>query len=138
MPEKTTPDTAYSNDHNSLKGVRILIAEDEDSSFRIIDKLLSDKGINVIRAVNGKEAVELVNKCSGLQLVVMDIKMPIMNGIEASREIRRIKPELPIIATSAFTMPGDKQVFKEAGCVDFIPKPIKEDLLFEKLNQYIN
>jgi CheY-like chemotaxis protein len=87
--------------------------------------------------VNGKEAVDIVSSNTGIQLVLMDIKMPVMNGIQATKEIKQIRPELPVIATSAFAMPGDKQIFKDAGCEDYLSKPVKADLLISLIRKYI-
>jgi len=70
-------------------------------------------------------------------MVLMDIKMPIMDGNEATRQIKKIKPQLPIIAQTAHAMSGDKEKIIMVGCDDYIAKPIQEDLLFEIINKYI-
>lgn len=121
----------------TLTGIKILVAEDEDSSYRVIDKIFNEHEISILRAVNGKEAVDIVSSNMNIHLVLMDIKMPVMNGIQATKEIKQIRPELPVIATSAFAMPGDKQVFKDAGCEDYIPKPVKADLLISIIKKYL-
>lgn len=129
-----------SNNHEStrnFKGIKILVAEDEDSSFKVIDRILNEYGIDTIRAVNGKEAVDLVLTIPDIRLVFMDIKMPVMNGIEATRIIKKHNSLLPVIATTAFAMPGDRQVFKEAGCDDYLSKPLKVDLLFDIVGKYL-
>lgn len=122
----------------TLKGIRILVAEDEDSSFRVVDKIFSEQEIQSIRAINGKEAVEIIESNPDIKLVLMDIKMPVMNGIEATRIIKKIKPDMPVIATSAFAMPGDRQIFKEAGCNDYISKPVKAEVLLTLIKRYID
>lgn len=120
-----------------LAGIKILVAEDEDSSYKIINKIFSEHDIDILRAVNGKEAVDIVSSNPNIQLVLMDIKMPVMNGIQATKEIKQIRPELPVIATSAFAMPGDKQIFKDAGCEDYLSKPVKADLLISLIRRYV-
>ena len=63
--------------------------------------------------------------------------MPVKNGVEATREIRLFKPNLPIIATTAFAIPGDREVFLKAGCDDYIPKPLKSEILIEMVNKFV-
>lgn len=135
-------DPAHTYKQNSLMidkidGINILVADDEDSGFRIFERILNEEGINTIRAVNGREAVDLALSKNDIQIIIMDIKMPVLNGIEASRIIHKSKPQLPIIATSAFAMPGDRRLFIEAGCIDYIPKPIKADVLLSMVKNYI-
>lgn len=117
--------------------IRILIAEDEDSNYRYIEKLLSKVGFQLLRAKNGYEAVEFARAYNDIDLILMDIKMPVKNGVEATREIRLFKPNLPIIATTAFAIPGDREVFLKAGCDDYIPKPLKSDTLIDMVNKFV-
>ena len=117
--------------------IKILIAEDEDSNYRYIEKLLSKVGYNLLRAKNGYEAVEFARAYNDIDLILMDIKMPVKNGVEATREIRLFKPNLPIIATTAFAIPGDREVFLKAGCDDYIPKPLKSEILIEMVNKFV-
>lgn len=117
--------------------IKILIAEDEDSNYRYIEKLLSKVGYRLLRARNGYEAVEFARIYNDIDLILMDIKMPVKNGVEATREIRLFKPNLPIIATTAFAIPGDRDVFLKAGCDDYIPKPIKSEVLIEMVNRFV-
>jgi CheY-like chemotaxis protein len=117
--------------------IRILIAEDEDSNYRYIEKLLSKIGYQLLRARNGYEAVEFARINNDIDLILMDIKMPVKNGVEATREIRLFKPNLPIIATTAFAIPGDRDVFLKAGCDEYIPKPIKSEVLIDMVNKFV-
>lgn len=117
--------------------IKILIAEDEDSNYRYIEKLLSNIGYRLLRAKNGYEAVEFARIYNDIDLILMDIKMPVKNGVEATREIRLFKPNLPIIATTAFAIPGDRDIFLKAGCDEYIPKPIKSDVLIEMVNRFV-
>ena len=117
---------------------RILIAEDEDYNSRMLSLVLQKTKVNIIYAPNGKEAIEQCKVNKDINLVLMDIKMPVLNGLEATKEIRRFNEHLPIIAFSAYAMPSDQQQAQQAGCTDFIAKPIKTDALLKKLNYYLN
>ncbi|MDO9274301.1 MAG: response regulator [Lutibacter sp.] len=115
----------------------ILVAEDEDFNFMLIEELLSDSNMNILRAKTGVEAIDLFKLNPQIALVLMDIKMPIMNGIEATKEIRKFTPTLPIIAQTAYSTPFDKEKMAEAGCNDILIKPFnKEDLIF-KINEFL-
>lgn len=122
----------------SAGGPLVLIAEDEDSNYTVLNMLLEKKlKARVIRAVNGQEAVDHVRKNSKIQLVLMDIKMPVMDGFEATRLIKALRPEVPVIAITAYGLSGDEQRALDAGCNDYLAKPIQTALLFEKINKLI-
>jgi len=115
----------------------VLIAEDEDSNFYVLELLLRQMDVSaVIRAANGVEAVELAEKRDDIGLILMDIKMPEMDGLEATKLIKATKPKLPIIAITAFAMSGDEHRIKEVGCDDYMSKPISMKKLIEKLKQF--
>jgi CheY-like chemotaxis protein len=130
-------DNTQNSDLTNFNGIKILVAEDEDSNYRYIEKLLSKAGFDILRANNGYEAVEYARIYDDIDLILMDIKMPVKNGVEATREIKLFKPQIPIIATTAFAIPGDRDVFLKAGCDDYIPKPIKSSLLIELVNKFV-
>ncbi|HKI88976.1 MAG TPA: response regulator, partial [Draconibacterium sp.] len=115
----------------------ILIAEDEMSNFQLLKVLLNFTRANILWAQNGKKAVELCMKNSNINLVLMDLKMPEMGGMEATKEIKKIFPNLPVIAQTAYTLNGDYQKAREAGCDDYIEKPIQKKKLFNILSNYI-
>ena len=96
---------------------RILVAEDNDSNFLLMNFILKNN-YEIIRAINGKDAVEHPD------LILMDMKMPVMGGIEATRLIRVTYPDLPIIAVTANAFDSDRQNALEAGCNDFLAKPV--------------
>lgn len=127
----------HDSDYTNHNGIKILVAEDEDSNYRYIEKLLSKAGFEILRANNGYEAVEYARIYDDIDLILMDIKMPVKNGVEATREIKLFKPQIPIIATTAFAIPGDRDVFLKAGCDDYIPKPIKSTTLIDLVDKYI-
>lgn len=118
----------------------ILVAEDEEVNYLYIEALfeeITDRNIILHHAINGKEAVDLCLN-NEIDLVLMDIKMPIMGGLEASEKIKAKFPHLPIIALTAYSAEPDRQLALKHGCDDFISKPINEKKLFEMLNQFIS
>ncbi|MCD4773341.1 MAG: PAS domain S-box protein, partial [Bacteroidales bacterium] len=120
-----------------LTGKTILVAEDEESNFMLLRKILELENINIIRAVNGKQAVKKFKEIKEIDLILMDIKMPVMNGYEATVEIRKIS-DVPIFALSAFTAIIDREEAKNHGCNDFIGKPIRREVLLEKIGDILD
>ena len=112
------------------EGKTFLVAEDEEDNFRYIEVALALSNASLIWARDGKEAVEVFKKVSNIDLVLMDIKMPLMDGYSATREIKNICRHVPVIAQTAYAMSEEKEKSKMAGCDDYIAKPIGyEDLL---------
>ena len=121
-----------------IEGKTILIAEDEPSNFHILEILLGKTKSKLIWARNGQEAIDLFKKNKEtIDIVLMDIQMPIKNGLVATKEIKQIKSDVPILAQTAYALSGDKERFLKAGCDDYISKPIEKDLLFEKIGGLI-
>jgi PAS domain S-box-containing protein len=104
--------------------ITILIAEDDEFNYLYMQSVMKSIGCKHIHAVNGAEAVEKCKQNPDINLILMDIKMPVMNGIEATKLIREFKSDLPIIATTAYAQTGDEQRFLEAGFSDYLAKPI--------------
>jgi CheY-like chemotaxis protein len=102
----------------------VLIVEDDEVNALFLETVLLKSNINTIRAVNGIEAVEICAVNNDINLVLMDIKLPLMNGYEATRRIKKTKPDLPIIAQTAYAMNEDREKAIEAGCDGYISKPI--------------
>ncbi len=128
---------------NDQEEVNILVAEDNQINQQLIKKLLEKRGYTVDIAENGKETVEkfkqrLLQLGNPYSLILMDIQMPIMDGIEATREIRKVDQNIPIIALTAHAMKGDKSKFLSEGMNDYISKPVKKAFLFEILDKYIS
>lgn len=117
----------------------ILVAEDEDINFLYIQTLLNTalKNVKVLHATNGQQAFDLCQKQSNIDLVLMDMKMPIMNGHEATRQIKKNFPHLPVIAQTAYSTPEEVTKAMSAGCDDFISKPIDREKFEKKLHDYI-
>ena len=116
---------------------KVLIAEDEESNFLFLEAALSETNINVIHAKNGQEALELINKHTDIDLVLMDLKMPLLSGYEAAREIRTDFPDIPVIAQTAYAMETEKSDLLENGCDDIITKPIQINELFNVMNKWL-
>jgi CheY-like chemotaxis protein len=114
---------------------RILVAEDNDSNFILMTYILK-KFYQFERAKNGQEAVNMVEN-NAYDLVLMDIKMPVMDGLEAAREIKRRLPDMPILALTANAFDSDRQAALEAGCTDFLTKPINATRCLETIEKYI-
>jgi len=111
-----------------------LIAEDDDLNFKYLQFLLANYKVRIIRASNGQEAVEKALNDDSISLVLMDLKMPLMDGYEATRLIKEKKPKLPIIATTAYALSSDKEKALAAGCDAYVSKPIMKDELFENIS----
>lgn len=114
----------------------ILIVEDEYINVMYIKEVLKYKKYKLLLACNGTEAVKLCEN-NTINLILMDIKMPVMDGYEATIEIKKFKPDLPIIAQTAFAFAKDKQNALDVGCVDWISKPFSPDELLKMIEKYI-
>ena len=102
----------------------IIVAEDEEYNFALIKIIFEKEGMNILWAQNGEEAIDIYKNNSVVNLIFMDIKMPIMNGLDATRAIKKINKDIPIIALTAYTLPEDRDLCFEAGCDEFVTKPI--------------
>lgn len=114
----------------------ILIAEDDMSNYLYLRVLLDQLGIRHLHAGNGAEAVDHCRTTDDITLVLMDIRMPVMNGLEATELIHSFKPAMPIIATTAFAQSGDEHRFISAGCDGYLSKPINKNQLIELVQKY--
>jgi PAS domain S-box-containing protein len=120
-----------------LSKFKVLIAEDMDSNYLLLENLLLPKGAVISRAINGAEALAKV-KNEKIDLILMDIKMPVMDGLEATRQIREINPTLPVIAVTAYAFDTDRYKAIEMGCSDYISKPIDSEELMETISRVIH
>ncbi|HEX2936910.1 MAG TPA: PAS domain S-box protein [Bacteroidales bacterium] len=117
------------------KSQTILIAEDEDLNFMLLQELLSTLGVQIVRARNGREAVEICMSNIPIHLILMDIKMPGMDGYEAARRIKELRPAITIIAQTAYNIETDKARALASGCSDFISKPFRHETLLTKVKE---
>ena len=102
----------------------------------MLEQILGNK-YKILHAINGKEAVEHCENNPDIQFVFMDLKMPVMNGIEATEKIKAIKPNITICAQTAYNSEEYKKKSLDAGCSEFLEKPIKKDMLINILNTYL-
>ena len=116
------------------KDFTVLIAEDEPDNYLYLEFLLRGKVKRIDHAINGLKAVELSSK-NRYNLVLMDLKMPIMDGIEATQKIKRQFPDIPVIAQTAYATPEEREKAMQAGCDDYIAKPIKKADLMAMINK---
>lgn len=121
------------NEQNKL----ILVVEDEEFNRIYFEELLTQIHCDVLVASNGIEAVQICTDNDKIDLVLMDIKMPLMDGYQATKKIKKIRPNLPIIAQTAFALLGDKSKSLENGCDDYISKPVKKDKLIKLIQKHL-
>ena len=114
---------------------RVLVAEDNDSNWMLMTYVLK-KDYEPIRACNGKEAVDMA-LTGDYALVVMDLKMPVLDGLEATRQIKAVMPNLPIIALTANAFDSDRQSAFDAGCDNFMSKPVSAEKCLKMIADYI-
>ena len=132
MEQKMEETKAFS----AKQKLNVLIVEDDEDSAVYLEAILARQDVNLYFAVSGKEAIEMVKKHSDIDLILMDIKLPVMDGYEATRKIREFNREVKIIAQTAYALEGDRAKALQAGCDDYISKPIKEKLLLRKLSDF--
>lgn len=123
--------------HKVMNNNTILIAEDDDTSFSLLEMILKKENLQIIRASNGSEAVDIFKINHNIKCVLMDIKMPVMNGIEATKLIKSINPDIPVIAQTAYAFNIERQQVLAAGCNDYITKPISKKLLLLLLEKHL-
>ena len=125
-------DTTY-----SWLGKTVLIVEDNETSNIYFEAALRKTKAVLIWARNGLDAVEIVKSNNQVDLILMDINMPKLDGIEATRIIKGINPEIVIVVQTAFILSGEERMCQEAGCDEFITKPIRLKYLLDTLNRYL-
>ena len=140
IPLQTEEPHENLNDINkelSLSEKTLLVAEDEKNNFAFIEETLRKTGINIIWVINGKEALEAVVSNPNIDLILMDIKMPIMDGYTATREIKKRFPDIPIIAQTAYAVSDEKNKSLEAGCDAYLSKPIRPKYLIRIITEFL-
>lgn len=121
-----------------LKGKKILIVEDDLSSRLYLNKILEKTEAILLNAGDGREAVEFVENDPGIDMVLMDIQLPVMDGYTSARKIRELRREVKLIAQTAYSFTGDMENMYESGFDDFLIKPIYSKQLIEKLSSWFN
>ena len=133
---KTKPFANLSDKHD-WSGKIILVAEDENSNFELVKAILLKTKASINWVKNGKEAVDFCMQNKQIDLILMDIRMPEMNGYEATKKIKAIRPNLPIISLTAYALAEDREQSETSGCDDHISKPIKPSELMDKMSNYL-
>lgn len=113
------------------------MVEDNQISFKLLQALLRKSKVNILHAENGQKSIDMVRDHPEINLVLMDIQLPVMNGYDATIQIKKIRPELPVIAQTANAMDDDKLKCLNSGCSDYITKPIVFQAFLELINNYI-
>ncbi|MCD4789141.1 MAG: response regulator [Bacteroidales bacterium] len=126
------------NDKHEWSDKIILVAEDEISNFELVKAALQKTDVQILRAKNGIEAVSICKDNDDIDLVLMDIRMPEMSGYDATRKIKTFRSDLPVISLTAYAMADDKDKSLQAGCDDYISKPIKPRELINKISRYLS
>lgn len=119
-----------------LQGRKVLVVDDEDINMRYLSVLLRRSNATIVKAVNGLQALELFDLHRDLLLVLLDIKMPGISGLEVAREIRKTNRSIPVVAQTACALSEEKKAASEAGCTDYITKPISESIFVSMLRKY--
>lgn len=132
--KKLRPVSAIERD---FTGMSVLVAEDEEVNFKYIREVFKNQKITVERALNGKEALEKVKEGKSYDIIFMDIRMPVMDGYNATREIRKVNQSVPIIAQTAFVMNENRFDAIQAGCNDYVGKPVRQSELLGMLSKYV-
>jgi CheY-like chemotaxis protein len=129
----------YQSDR-SLKGKRVLIVDDDMRNIFALSSVLEDKAMKIVAADNGRTAIDILRRERDIDIVLMDIMMPEMDGLDTMREIRKMDAckDLPIIAVTAKAMKGDREKCIEAGASDYLAKPVDSDELVAKLRDWLS
>jgi len=123
---------------DNSKKYNILVVEDEEVNYLIIEAVLQNEKVTLLRAKNGREAVDICNEILNIDLILMDIRMPIMNGFEATKIIKQKYPHIPVIIQSAYCSNEDYRKALLSGSNDFLEKPLRKNHVLDVLNKFIN
>jgi PAS domain S-box-containing protein len=135
----SSPGNTVIDSINTAKRSTILVAEDDDTNFYYLNALITrETEAEVLHASNGREAIELFKANRDIALILMDMKMPEIDGFEATRQIKLINPNVHIIAITAYAMSGDEERTMAAGCDGYLSKPINKKSLMDKISEFIH
>jgi len=116
---------------------KILVVEDSPVSMQLLSKFLQPTGVQILEATDGAEAVEMCRQLDDIDVVLMDIQLPVLDGLSATKEIKSFRPQLPIIAQTANALTEDERIIRAAGCDDYIAKPIDRRELLSLMDKYL-
>ncbi len=117
-------------------GKVMLVVEDDEISLEFLKELFEPYKLKLLAAYNGRDAIDICKRESGIDLVLMDVQLPLMNGKESMLEIKKIRPQLPIIAQTAFAMSGDREKYLREGFDGYVAKPINVQELLAMIEKY--
>ena len=135
--KETTVQAKTNSINNIWMGKTILIAEDEIVNYMFLEVLFEETGATLLHASDGRLAIDAVKDNPNINVVLMDIKMPNINGLDATRQIKTMRPQLPVIAQTAYAMQDDEYKALQAGCNDYISKPIDANKLIGLMKKYL-
>jgi two-component system, cell cycle response regulator DivK len=127
-----------SNKGDSTEKKVIIIAEDDYTSYVLLEVFLSGYNYQLVNTLDGKQTIEALKKYPNAALILMDLKMPVMDGYIATREIRKFNKNIPIIAQTAYALSGDSKKAMDAGCNDYVTKPVKKEDFLMKVDKWLN
>jgi len=131
-------DSNLSNALNQDWGEKvILVVEDVDTNKIFFDAALRRTSAKILWAKDGQQAIDLFNE-NKVDLVLMDLQLPVLDGYTATKEIKKVNPDVPVIAQTAHVMSGEREKCMEAGCDDYLAKPIRLQVLIETLSKFLN
>lgn len=120
-------------ENDFLRGRKILIVEDDASSRLYLNKILEKAGVAILNAADGQEAVDIVMSNPDIEIILMDIQLPVLDGFSALAKIREVRKDMVVVAQTAYGLLGDKEKILNSGFDDYIIKPILSQNLLEKL-----
>ncbi len=126
----------YKTGSEKMNKIKILVAEDDQINRKLFSYILKDISSELLMAADGMEAIEIFKNNADIDLILMDLKMPGMDGYEATAQIRQINTDVKIIALSAFSIDTEQRKAKENGFNDYVSKPVSKVLLMEKISNY--
>ncbi|HSQ46182.1 MAG TPA: response regulator [Lutibacter sp.] len=130
-------ETSNTGKKHQAKDLKILIVEDDETSEKMLEIMIENFCKSPLIAIDGLEAVRLCKENPDIDFVLMDIKMPELNGYEATKKIREFNKDIIIFAQTAYALPGDREKSIEAGCNDYISKPYNQTELIRLIDKYI-
>jgi two-component system, cell cycle response regulator DivK len=119
------------------EGKVILAVEDDEISLEFLNEIFEPYKVSLLYAYNGQTAIDICSTNPSVELILMDVQLPVLNGKTAMQEIKKFRPELPIIAQTAFAMSGDKERYIEEGFDDYVSKPINVQELLALVKKYL-
>lgn len=135
--DKHSPLSGQDKYENMEKEILILIVEDESLNSELLEVLLKRKKISYLLAVDGLEAIEMFEKHPEIDLVLLDIKLPNLNGETVLIKMKELRPDVPIVVQTAYVFEEDKKRFFDIGCDDYISKPLNKELFYEILSRWL-